>query len=308
MILTFKVSFVEMWNHVRHAGYWIFAVLGMWVLLYFMNAWTWRIIIKGSGDCPVPFWKLYKITITGFALNYATPAGLMGGEPYKIMELLFFFFFTRMAIILPLIALFALSGIYMFVRGYKRGMVMTIIKFLSKLPGCRNWCRRFMEKHAEELKNIDCQIAQLHGQNKHSFYASFCLEYVGRVMQSFEIFFMLRLVNVQGTMPQLFMYSFVILAFTSLFANLLFFMPLQLGGREGGFAMSTVQMKMVGATGMLLTLKEAMTIAVFISIICRLRELVWTCIGMLLMKIGTKVKGNISPVTSQQKSSMVEEQ
>ena len=165
-----------------------------------------------------------------------------------------------------------------------------------------------MEKHAEELKNIDCQIAQLHGQNKHSFYASFCLEYVGRVMQSFEIFFMLRLVNVQGTMPQLFMYSFVILAFTSLFANLLFFMPLQLGGREGGFAMSTVQMKMVGATGMLLTLKEAMTIAVFISIICRLRELVWTCIGMLLMKIGTKVKGNISPVTSQQKSSMVEEQ
>jgi len=39
-----------------------------------------------------------------------------------------------------------------------------------------------------------------------------------------------------------------------------------------------------------LTLKEAMTIAVFISIICRLRELVWTCIGMLLMKIGTHVK------------------
>ena len=85
------------------------------------------------------------------------------------------------------------------------------------------------------------------------------------------------------------MYSFVILAFTSLFANLLFFMPLQLGGREGGFAMSTVQMKMAGATGALLTLKEAMTIAVFISIICRLRELVWTCIGMMLMKVATKV-------------------
>ena len=67
-------------------------------------------------------------------------------------------------------------------------------------------------------------------------------------------------------------------------------MPLQLGGREGGFAMSTVQMKMTGATGVLLTLKEAMTIAVFISIICRLRELVWTCIGMLLMKVGTKVE------------------
>lgn len=328
MILTFKVSFVEMWNHVRHAGYWIFAVLGMWVLLYFMNAWTWRIIIKGSGDCPVPFWKLYKITITGFALNYATPAGLMGGEPYKIMELtpyvgreratssvllfamthifahfwywltavvlyvLFVPIDTRMAIILPLIALFALGGIYLFVRGYKRGMVVGIIKFLSKLPGCKNWGKRFLEAHAEELRNIDSQIAQLQGQNKRSFYGSFCLEYVGRALQSFEIFFMLRLVNVQGTMPQLFMYSFIILAFTSLFANLLFFMPLQLGGREGGFAMSTVQMKMTGAAGVLLTLKEAMTIAVFISIICRLRELIWTCIGMLLMKVGTKVKSS----------------
>ena len=201
---------------------------------------------------------------------------------------------TRMAIILPLIALFALSGIYLFVRGYKRGMVVGLVKIVSKIPGCKNWGRRFLETHVEELRNIDSQIAQLQGQNKHSFYGSFFLEYIGRVMQSFEIFFMLRLVNVQGTVPQLFMYSFVILAFTSLFANLLFFMPLQLGGREGGFAMSTVQMKMAGATGALLTLKEAMTIAVFISIICRLRELVWTCIGMMLMKVATKVKDPVS--------------
>ena len=328
MILTFKVSFVEMWNHVQHAGYWLIAILGMWIVLYFMNSCTWRMIIKGSGECPVPFWKLCKITVTGFALNYATPAGLMGGEPYKIMELtpyigreraassvllfammhifahfwywitavvlyvLFVPLNTQMGIILPLIALFSLGGIYLFVRGYKHGMVVKLVKTVSKIPGCRNRCRRFLENHVEELCNIDNQIAQLQGQNKRSFYGSFCLEYVGRVLQSFEIFFMLRLVDVQGTMPQLFMYSFVILAFTSLFANLLFFMPLQLGGREGGFAMSTVQMKMVGTTGVLLTLKEAMTIAVFISIICRIRELVWTSVGMLLMRIGTKIKDN----------------
>jgi len=324
MILTFKVSFVEMWNHICHAGYWLFAILGMWVVLYFMNAWTWRIIIKGSGDCPVPFWKLFKITITGFALNYATPAGLMGGEPYKIMELtpyvgreratssvllfamthifshfwywlsavliyvVFFPVTTRMGLVLLCIGCFALVGIYLFVRGYKSGMVVSVIKFVSKIYGCRNWGCRFLERHDEELKKIDQQISQLQGQNKRSFYSSFFLEFIGRILQSLEIFFMLRLVSVQGTMPQLFMYSFLILAFTSLFANLLFFMPLQLGGREGGFAMSVVQMKMTGAAGVLLTLKEAMTIAVFISIICRIRELFWTCIGMILMKIGNK--------------------
>ena len=323
MILTFKVSFVEMWHHIQRAGYWLVAILGMWIVLYCLNAVTWRIIIRGSGECSIPFWKLYKVTISGFALNYATPAGLMGGEPYKIMELTpyigreratssvllfammhifahFWYWLTavvlyvlfipldfQMSVLLPCMAAFSVAGIYLFLRGYRSGMVVKVIRFLSKVPGCRAWGRRFLDKHIDELQNIDTQIAQLHNQNRRSFYGSFFIEYVGRVLQSFEIFFMLHLVNIQGTMPQLFMYSLIILSFTSFLANILFFMPLQLGGREGGFAMSTAEMKMTGVSGALLTLKEAMTTAVFISIICRVRELVWTAIGLLLMRVGT---------------------
>lgn len=333
MILTFKVSFVEMWHHIQHAGYWIFAILGMWIPLYFMNTLAWRIIIRGSGECTIPLWKLLKVTISGFALNYATPGGLMGGEPYKIMELsayigreratssvllfammhifahfwywitaviLYFIFIPldfQMSVLLPCMALFSLAGIYLFLRGYKNGMVVKVIRFVSRIPGCRNWGRRFLQSHQDELRNIDTQIAQLHNQNKHSFYGSFAIEYIGRLLQSFEIFFMLRLVGIQGSMPQLFMYSLIILSFTSFLANLLFFMPLQLGGREGGFAMSTAEMKMAGVNGTLLTLKEAMTTAVFISIICRVRELVWTAIGLLLMKLGTNDRRQPPPST-----------
>lgn len=315
MLFTFKVSFAQLWADICHAGYWLIAILFLWVFLYIMNAWTWRIIIRGSGSCPISFWRILKLTITGFALNYATPAGLMGGEPYKIMELkpyigtqratssvlLFammhifahFWFWTTsivvylvlvafgilpinvgMGIVLLLMTCFCGAGIYLFIRGYKKGMVVKLIRFISHIPGLKRWARTFADKHQEDLQKIDRQISELQGQNQRSFYGSFALEYVGRVLQSFEIYFMLLLFDAGTGGGLTFIYAFLILSFTSLFANLLFFLPLQLGGREGGFAMSVAQMGMTADIGL------------FISIICRVRELFFTALGLLLMKVG----------------------
>lgn len=323
MLITFDVSFSELWLHLTHAGYWVVAILALWAVLYVLNTIAWGVIIDGGRSDEdrrsVPFWRLYRLTVTGFALNYSTPFGLMGGEAYRIMELekhigvqratssvilfvmmhIFSHFWFWMlgvvtyivlaavgdlpmsiplAVILGFVCLFCYGGIYLFVRGYKNGMVVRLVRLVSRVPGLRSRMQRFEEAHREDLSRIDRQIAELQSQNKRSFYGSFFLELFGRLCQCFEIMFMLILFGVDGGgtaggLVLTYLHSFLILAFTSLFANILGFLPLQLGGREGGFAMSVVQMGMTDG------------IAMFVSIICRAREIFWTIIGLLLMKI-----------------------
>ena len=308
MAVTFDVSWDLLWQSLCQTGYWLVAIVVLWVVLYAMNTLSWRIILGESGPVGISFMRLLKLTVSGFALNYATPVGLLGGEPYRIMELApyvgrqratssvvlfammhifshFWYWVTAialwllfmpldglMATVLSLTALFCAAGIYLFLRGYRNGMVVGAIRLAGHIPGLRRRARRFAAEHAEGLSNIDRQIAQLHAQSRSSFYATLMLEYVGRILQSLEIFFILLLLGVDGGWMG-FVHSLLILAFTSLFANLLFFIPLQLGGREGGFAMSTAQLGLTGGTGL------------FISIIVRVRELFFTALGILLIKI-----------------------
>lgn len=59
-----------------------------------------------------------------------------------------------------------------------------------------------------------------------------------------------------------------------------FFMPLQLGGREGGFLMSVSGLGLTTSAG------------IFVALIVRIRELIWTAIGLLFIKISKTKKKN----------------
>ena len=104
------------------------------------------------------------------------------------------------------------------------------------------------------------------------------LEYASRIVQSLEIMFMLLLFGIDcgGGLSGLtltFLHSILILSFTTLLANLIGFLPMQLGVQEGGFVISIAVMGLTAALG------------IFVSIICRVREIIWILIGLLLMKL-----------------------
>ena len=232
----------------------------------------------------------------------------MGGEPYRIMELKpftgvskatssvilyvmmhifshFWFWFLStflyialypigvpMGIMLGFIAAFCLLGIYFFARGYKTGMAQKGIRLLTHIPFVKNWARKFEQEKQDTLEQIDSQIALLHGQHKRTFYASLFFEVMARVLQSLEIYLILKAFAADISIAD----SILILAFSSLFSNLIFFSPMQLGAREGGLALAVDGLHLTGALG------------VYTGLITRIRELVWIAIGILLIKVGNK--------------------
>ena len=309
MLLTFDVSYDELLANLRRAGYYLPLVLLLWLVVYAINAWAWQVIVRSGGPTNgLNYARLYKYTVSGFALNYVTPVGLMGGEPYRIMELtpyigveratssvilyvmmhifshfcfwlsavvLYVCFYPvgwEMGIVLGFVVLFCSVLGVLFVKGYRHGMAVACIRLGSKIPFLKQRAIRFSEKNKEKLENIDRQIALLHRQSKKTFYSSLFLEYAARIASCLEVWLILNILTTDVS----FLNCILILAFSSLLANLLFFMPMQLGGREGGFALAVGGLSLSGAYG------------VYTALITRVRELVWIVIGLALMKIGNK--------------------
>lgn len=88
MLFTFDVSYDELLDNLRRAGFYLPLVLVLWLFIYLINTLSWYIILRSSGPVnSLSFARLYKFTVSGFCVDYVTPVGLMGGEPYRIMEL-----------------------------------------------------------------------------------------------------------------------------------------------------------------------------------------------------------------------------
>ena len=311
MLFGMDMTYDDVVSCIRKAGIWFPVLLLLWMFIYGINAGAWyAIICNGQKGTKVPFMKVFKYTITGFALNSTTPVGLMGGEPYRIMELkpyvgiekasssvilyvmmhifshFCFWLFSLLiyilsyysqinrtyVVVMSIFVVACMIGIYFFIKGYRSGMVMKLMRFLQRMPFIRNKITGLIEKKGDTFVQIDNQIKDLYRNNKYTFFTSLSLEFVARVLSCLEVYIILLIFSTDAS----FFDSILILAFTSLFANLMFFSPMQLGAREGGFVMSVALLSIPYSYG------------VFMALLIRIREVVCVIIGIALMKIGNK--------------------
>ncbi|MBO5131715.1 MAG: flippase-like domain-containing protein [Paludibacteraceae bacterium] len=306
VLMIYKIGIGTITDNLLKIEWWIIPILCLWILVYLLNTLSGLLIINNLEDLRrIGFFQLYKITLSTFAINTATPMGLIGGEPYKIIELspylgsnkatssvilfsamhfLAHFIFWMLSITLTLVIIpldltwkIALSISFIIclllfkltLKGCKKGIINSIFKSIKRLPLLEHIVTKFIEKNKNNIQIIDTQIRGLHNNNPKIFYGTLMIELVARIISCAELYFLF----IAYQTPINFIYCILIMAFTSLLANILFFMPLQIGTREAGFILS---MKLLGLSP---------TLAITISIVTRIRELFWMIIGIILIKI-----------------------
>lgn len=300
------------WQNIQKTGVWFIPVIGSWLVIYILNAWAFRAIIQEPGipGSNLSFLSVLRLTISGYAINYITPFVALGGEPYRIMELkptlgiqkatssvllyslmhmfshVLFWLVSIVLIIVfvpmnemllagcGLMLFFGLILGYWFVRVYQKGFTVSTFRLLEKVPFLRNKVRVFARDKAETLAEIDDQIRVLYAERKPRFYSSLILEFAGRVVGCLEIYFTARAIGLDMSLVQ----SLIVSSGSSLFANLIFFFPMQLGTREGGLALALQSVGFAAGAG------------IFIGVVMRIRELVWIIIGLALMGRSGKSK------------------
>lgn len=307
LIMIYSIGFDEIYQNLRQTGWWFAAIIGVWVFVYLINAVSFYIIIRdGSEESKrIGFWRTVKIVISGYAINYTTPVGILGGEPYRILELkpalgtrkatssvllyMMMHFVSHLILWLTAVPLLVLTVpsvskpveiilwivlgcslalIFWSFKIYKTGLICKLLSIGKRIPFLKKRINALAEKKQDQIKELDELISHLYNNRRKAFFYSLFLETLSRWIGCLEVFFMLYSVGYEIT----FIHCIIIVAFATLFANLLFFSPMQLGTREGGYAIALRILSIPSGLG------------IYIGLCTRIRELFWIVVGIVIMK------------------------
>lgn len=303
----------------------LFAVIiGIWIVIYFLHAICYKIVLHEE-SWKINIFSMFKICASGFALNSVTPAGLVGGEPYRIMELkrycstekstsstlTFTLLYTFGHIMLWITCsitylvylltghegtlwvsiLVLASGVILlipfllFIFRRKNGFTYPIMKFLAKLPLLRRKLPAVVEKNKDSYIEIDDNIHEFKNSPAR-FTICLLIQFTTRLLEAFEYFLLFWFFVRNAGIPVNFFDGVLIMGIASLIGNILFIVPMQAATREGGM---TIALNFLMAGSELIN-----TTAVGIGLIYRIREFLFIVAGIIMVLVGRRGKKKFS--------------
>lgn len=282
----------------------MFGLMLLWGVIYAIHTAVYRLILSPE-EKKIGFWKLYKICVTGFALNSVTPAGLVGGEPYRIMELKRYYSAEKaVSSTLTFTLLYVMGHVLLWVTGVviylafgcpgrvvetvllcvaggvlallcvlvffgkKHGFAVPTLRFFARVPLVRRYAAGLLEKKGGHYEEIDEGFVAFRRRNGR-FWKGIALEYLSRVLEGAEYFVILRFLGA----PVHLLDGILVMSTASLLGNLLFIIPMQAGTREGGMAIALRWLNINPGTGLMS------------GLIYRVRDLTCIVIGVFCLLI-----------------------
>ena len=300
VVLIARAGPAQLLADVREAGWAVPAIVAVYGFVYTLNTAAWRLTMIEPPRLSFP--KAWVINVAAFSINYLTPFASIGGEPFKIVaasqwmgprngaasvlnyrlvhmqaHILVFLTGVTLAFVLLPPGTIATSVLLLLTAGllaigslllavHREGVIERLFDFASRIPLLRRFAV-MLEPRRAALVEVDRQLIAFHRSSPARYYGALFLEYSGRVASMLEFFIIARAVG----HPVSFGTAFLIGGFSSLIVNLFFFMPFNVGSKEGGLYVIFAALGLPSRLG------------IAAAVISRLREIIWIVIGLLLV-------------------------
>jgi uncharacterized protein (TIRG00374 family) len=275
----------------------------LYALVYACSALAWRLTMATDPRRP-SFWRTYAVIIAAGALNFLTPVVNAGGEPYRVAAMApllgrqraagsvilhrmlnafayVLVWFTAIVLAFALLprdtptavlmvlgaaGVVLLGVIALFMSVHRSGMLERILDWVQRVPVVRK-AAALLEPRRTMLIELDQQITDFYHRHPGRFVQAILLEYVSRCIFMLELVLILASVGYHIT----YFRAFAIGGLEAVAGNVLFFVPFELGAREGAYYV------LFGLFGI------DPQLGLYTSIVSRVRDFVWIAAGLLLI-------------------------
>ncbi len=301
--LVAQIGITELTADAARTGLMFVPIVALYALVYACSALAWQLTMAGDPQRP-SYWRTYAVLISSGALNFLTPLINAGGEPYRVAAMAPWLGKRRAAgsvilhrmlhsftyvlvwltavllafpllprgtplivwVLLGVVLVLILGIIALFLFAHRRGLLERILNWMQRAPFVNRLAVK-VEPHRALLVELDRQITDFYHRSPRRFVQAIALEYLSRCI------FMVELVLIVASLGFGIDYlrAFSIGGLEAIVSNALFFVPFELGAREGAFFLLFKLFGMDPQVGL------------YTSIVGRVRDFAWIAGGLVLI-------------------------